>query len=81
MDKDRDIPKPPIAERYFYGEYYKCPCCKSAYFEKNGDYNICPVCNWENDKTQNADPEYRGGANSLCLNEAIVQYRKQFLNE
>ena len=61
--------------------YYKCPCCKSAYFEKNGDYNICPVCNWENDKTQNADPEYRGGANSLCLNEAIVQYRKQFLNE
>lgn len=27
MDKDRDIPQPPIVERYFYGEYYKCPCC------------------------------------------------------
>lgn len=28
MDKDRDIPKPPIVERYFYGEYYKCPRCE-----------------------------------------------------
>lgn len=32
MDKDRDIPKPPIVERYFYGEYdrekmrYCCRC-------------------------------------------------------
>lgn len=24
---DRDTPTPPIVERYFYGEYYKCPCC------------------------------------------------------
>ena len=29
MDKSkRDIPKTPIVELYFYGEYYKCPCCE-----------------------------------------------------
>ena len=24
---DRDTPMPPRVERYFYGEYYKCPNC------------------------------------------------------
>lgn len=24
---DRDTPLPPLVERYFYGEYYKCPNC------------------------------------------------------
>ena len=56
--------------------FYKCPCCESTYFLKNGDYDICPVCNWENDKTQNADIYYRGGANKSCLSESIAYYRK-----
>ncbi len=54
--------------------YYRCPCCESTYFLKNGDYDICPVCNWENDKTQNTNQNYRGGANKDSLNEASVKF-------
>ena len=54
--------------------FYPCPCCKQSYFEKNGDFNICPVCNWENDKTQNEDSTFAGGANKECLKQAIANY-------
>ena len=35
---------------------------------------ICPVCNWENDKTQNEDSTFAGGANKECLKQAIANY-------
>lgn len=54
--------------------FYPCPCCKKTYFEKNGDFNICPVCDWENDKTQNEDPTFAGGANKESLRDAIAAY-------
>ena len=53
---------------------YICPCCGMSYFEKNGSYEICPVCGWENDRVQNSDPTFRGGANKDCLMVA----RKKF---
>ncbi len=55
---------------------YCCPCCEIAYFERNGDFAICPVCGWENDKVQNEDIYYKGGANEHCLSVA----RAKFLN-
>ncbi|WP_350339842.1 CPCC family cysteine-rich protein [Pararhizobium gei] len=35
-----------------------------------GDYEICDVCNWEDDPVQSADVSYAGGANEISLIEA-----------
>ena len=51
----------------------KCPCCgKSTVLE----YDICNICNWENDPVQLEKPELRGGANEMSLNEAIDAFKK-----
>lgn len=52
-----------------------CPCCKKHKFEEPGKYEICPVCNWEDDPKQRKDPDYAGGANELSLRE----YRRNYL--
>lgn len=48
-----------------------CPCCgyDYKYIGFNGDYSICPICQWEDDPVQLKDPYFRGGANQLSLNE------------
>lgn len=57
---------------------YACPCCGylTYDYEPCGDYDICPVCYWEDDKVQNEDPEYAGGANHVSLNEARDNFKK-----
>jgi len=57
-------------------EKRKCPCCgyRTLYDPNPGSYEICPVCFWEDDQVQSADPDYRGGANNPSLSEA----RKNF---
>lgn len=52
----------------------KCPVCGKYEFEEYGDYDICPVCNWENDNLQYDDHNYAGGANDLSVNEARIEY-------
>lgn len=41
-------------------EKYKCPCCGFYTFDEkpNGNYDICPVCFWEDDPIQLEDNEY-----------------------
>lgn len=36
---------------------YKCPCCSfyTFYDKPNGNYDICPVCFWEDDPIQLVD--------------------------
>ncbi|MEJ5114436.1 CPCC family cysteine-rich protein [Erwinia billingiae] len=53
---------------------YVCPCCERFEFSEEGSYEICPVCDWEDDSIQNADPDYCGGANVMSLNEAKKAY-------
>jgi hypothetical protein len=50
---------------------YTCPCCgyKTIYREDTF-YDLCPVCFWETDPYQLANPEYKGGANQSSLMEA-----------
>jgi hypothetical protein len=50
---------------------YTCPCCgyKTIYREDTF-YDLCPVCFWETDPIQLADPHYTGGANRPSLIEA-----------
>lgn len=51
-----------------------CPVCKKHYFSKTNSYEICPICGWEDNRVQSDDPDYKGGPNSLSLNEAIKEY-------
>jgi len=48
-----------------------CPCCGFLTLEEEyGSYSICPVCDWEDDGVQLANPTSVGGANSRSLAEA-----------
>ena len=37
-------------------------------------FEICPVCGWQDDDIQNADPDFAGGANEMSLNQAKDAY-------
>jgi hypothetical protein len=51
---------------------YPCPCCGYKTFDEPPDnhFEICPVCFWEDDGIQLADPDYEGGANKVSLRQA-----------
>ena len=49
---------------------FECPCCKLQTLTERGHYEICSICNWEDDPLQEERPDYEGGANSMSLNEA-----------
>ncbi len=56
---------------------YRCSCC--GYYtldEGGGNYDICPVCFWEDDGLQNDNPDMSGGANDMSLNDAKASYAK-----
>ena len=55
---------------------YHCPVCGEYIFDEGpGSFDICPVCEWEDDPVQAADPDYSGGANHLSLNEYKERWR------
>ncbi len=51
-----------------------CPCCGYKVFDQSGNYEICPICFWEDDSVQSADPWFTGGANRPSLHEAQRNY-------
>lgn len=55
---------------------HPCPCCgfRTMTEEWRGTYDLCPVCDWEDDGVQYDDPDYRGGANLESLNEARAAF-------
>ncbi len=36
-------------------EMYPCPCCSFLTLSGRGDYEICPVCFWEDDGSDDID--------------------------
>ena len=56
---------------------YACPCCGYKTLSKVPPrcWAICPICYWEDDPVQFADPDYEGGANKVSLKQA----RENFL--
>jgi hypothetical protein len=52
-----------------------CPCCGSYTLMDLGAFEICRVCDWEDDPAQSQDPDLRGGANGPSLNEARAAWR------
>jgi hypothetical protein len=59
-------------------ERFACPCCGHKTFSEppSGTYDICPVCFWEDDPVQLADPDYSGGANKVSLRQGQLNFRK-----
>jgi len=57
---------------------FPCPCCGYLTLSEAppGTFATCPVCFWEDDEVQFRDPSYRGGANTLSLQEARVNFRQ-----
>ncbi|MFK3913424.1 CPCC family cysteine-rich protein [Enterobacter cancerogenus] len=53
-----------------------CPCCGQYEFPEEGSYEICPICTWEDDPVQTEEPDYKGGANVMSLNEAREAFRQ-----
>jgi hypothetical protein len=51
----------------------ECPCPSCGFYTKGefyfGSYNICPICDWEDDGVQLANPGSGGGANRNSLIE------------
>lgn len=57
---------------------FPCPCCGylTRSEEKHGTFEICPVCNWEDDDSQFENPSLDGGANRESLLEAKENYKR-----
>lgn len=49
-----------------------CPCCGLATLPDLGNYSICRVCWWEDDGTDNAEPQYSDGSNKVSLIRARI---------
>ena len=63
-------------EGYTEDSKVTCPVCGKYEFFDEGDYDVCPVCFWENDPIQYDDPDYEGGANEMSLNQARKSYKE-----
>jgi hypothetical protein len=51
-----------------------CPCCGYRTLPERLTYELCPVCFWEDDPNQVADPDSPNGANAISLIEAQKMY-------
>ena len=63
---------------------YRCACCNQFTREEpqgSWDYEICPVCFWEDDPVQNIHPDSYSGANKVSLNEAKQNYKQYSVSE
>ena len=60
-------------------EQYPCPACGFLVFdEPSGSYDICPICDWEDDDVQLRHPTLAGGANSRSLWEEQERILKRY---
>lgn len=53
---------------------YRCDCC-GYYTLEDEVYEICSVCQWQEDYITRKDPDFTGGANEVSLNEARNNYK------
>jgi hypothetical protein len=52
-----------------------CACCGFNTIGEKGNYEICPICYWEDDGVQEADPWFEGGANVASLYQAQLDFQ------
>ena len=75
MVAEQDNVKTAIVRR-IETETHLCPVCGKHKFKEQNSYEICPICNWEDDGVQVDDPDYAGGANQMSLNQARQAYKE-----
>ena len=63
-----------------FGRYFLCPCCYLPTLKSRQDYNICVLCDWEDDgqDDHNADKVLGGPNRDYSLTEARQNF-KQYL--
>ncbi len=61
----------------------RCPCCGyyTLYGKGSNEYDICPVCFWENDPWQEAEPMEVDGANGVSLMQARENFAQLHVSE
>ena len=66
-----------VARPQTEGVTYRCPCCGCRTLSERSDFEICPVCFWEDDGQDDADADnVRGGPNGSL---SLAQARQNFL--
>lgn len=56
-------------------EKYTCPCCGYKTLNSEHEYDICPICYWEEDYFQFEDFDLEGGANyKVSLRQAQINF-------
>lgn len=56
---------------------WPCPCCGHLTLDEGpGEYDLCPVCYWEDDPEQLRWPDLPNRANGLSLMEAQATYQR-----
>lgn len=63
-----------------YRDRYLCPCCYMPTLEDRGSFDICSICDWEDDGQDSADADIvRGGPNgNYSLSEARQNFSRYF---
>lgn len=52
-----------------------CACCGYETISQGSDYEICPICFWEDDGYGDREPDVRhGGPNNVSLNTARLNF-------
>lgn len=56
---------------------FPCPCCGYLTLDQEppGTFQICEVCNWEDDNVQCENPSFERGANKESLNQARINFK------
>ncbi|MEM1415065.1 MAG: CPCC family cysteine-rich protein [Myxococcota bacterium] len=67
---------PPLPTLRGVNGRWSCPCCGCFTLDEQppGSHLVCPVCYWEDDSVQYADPTLSGGANRVDLTTARRNY-------
>lgn len=67
-----------ILQPQIEGVRCRCPCCRYKTLGERGDFDICPVCFWEDDGQDDQDADIiRGGPNGpLSLTQARSNFKK-----
>lgn len=53
---------------------FACPCCGFFTLDDKGNYDICPVCFWEDDLYDRLHPDEESACNHISLNQARKNY-------
>jgi hypothetical protein len=55
-----------------YSDLQTCPCC--GYKTISDEYESCEICGWRYDEAQQSMPDFPGGANTISLRQAQLNF-------